>query len=356
MSAYTSAMSPLVIYGAYGYTGRLIVRECLRRNIEPHLAGRNRDRLAELASQTGLPFTVLATDDSSGLDNVLTEARAVLNCAGPFVDTAPGIVEACIRNRAHYLDVTGEIPVFEHCRDRHRQAQDAGICLIPGCGYDIVPTDSLSFFLHARLPSADSLELAVYASGSVSRGTAKTALRQLSEGGRVVENGRMIREALGKRSREVSFENGEHLARSLPFGDVVTAPFAYGFRNVTVYGVLEGRNGRPLPVGGPLVWLASRSWVQGLIRRWIERRPEGPDDETRERGHTELIGLVRDPDGASLRARLVTPEAYTTTQLMAAEIAERALDGIDGAGFKSPAQAFGPDLVIAMPGVKREVL
>ena len=105
--------TPLLIYGANGYTGALIARLAAERGLRPVLAGRSRAGLAAVATPLGLEERVFALEDAAALDAGLAEARVVLHCAGPFAHTARRMADACFRTHTHYLDITGEIAVFE---------------------------------------------------------------------------------------------------------------------------------------------------------------------------------------------------------------------------------------------------
>lgn len=148
----------LLIYGTYGYTGELIARQAVAEGRSPVLSGRNASKVAALAQTLGLdarPFDL----DADTLAGQLTDIDVVLHCAGPFIDTAPAMVDACIATGTHYLDITGEIEVFEHIFARHATAREAGAVLCPGAGFDVVPTDCLAAALAEELPDATSLAL-----------------------------------------------------------------------------------------------------------------------------------------------------------------------------------------------------
>ena len=173
-----------LIYGANGYTGRLIAEEAVRRGLKPVLAGRNVEALTPLAARLGLPVRAFALDDAAALRAGLTGVGLVLHCAGPFSATAGPMLEACLDIGAHYLDITGEIDVFAHCHAQHARAQARGIVVLPGAGFDVVPTDCLAAALKRALPDATSLVLAFVGGGGPSPGTAKTGVEGLGKGGR----------------------------------------------------------------------------------------------------------------------------------------------------------------------------
>ncbi len=108
-------MSRLMIYGANGYTGRLIAAEAARRGMKPILAGRDRDALDALAEPFKLTRRVFGLDDPATIARQFEDVSIVLNCAGPFSRTCEPLLEACLAHKAHYLDITGEIDVFARC-------------------------------------------------------------------------------------------------------------------------------------------------------------------------------------------------------------------------------------------------
>src|SRR6266550_6648973 len=144
-----------MIYGANGYTGQLIAELANNHGEKPILAGRNAAKVRALAEKLGLPWRAFALDRPD-----LRDIELVLHCAGPFSATSRPMVDACLLARAHYLDITGEIDVFESVLGRDEEARQRGIVLLPGAGFDVVPSDCLAALLKQRLPSATKLELA----------------------------------------------------------------------------------------------------------------------------------------------------------------------------------------------------
>ncbi|HEV7923072.1 MAG TPA: saccharopine dehydrogenase NADP-binding domain-containing protein, partial [Thermoanaerobaculia bacterium] len=141
-----------MIYGANGYTGELIAREAARRGERPILAGRDRTAVEALAKELGLQWRAFPLDAPD-----LRDIQLVLHCAGPFMYTSAPMVRACLDAGAHYLDITGEIVVFEAVMRKDGEAKQRGVTLLPGVGFDVVPTDCLAAQLAQRLPDADEL-------------------------------------------------------------------------------------------------------------------------------------------------------------------------------------------------------
>ena len=185
-----------MIYGANGYTGSLIAREAVVRGMRPVLAGRNESEISKLAAELDLEFRVFGLDDASVLKESISGMQVILHCAGPFSVTSEPMITACLQAGAHYLDITGEISVFEQAHRLDEQARRADIVLLPGAGFDVVPSDCLAASLVRQLPAATSLQLAFEAGGGPSPGTAKTSVEGLAGGGCIRRDGKLQKVAL----------------------------------------------------------------------------------------------------------------------------------------------------------------
>jgi short subunit dehydrogenase-like uncharacterized protein len=348
--------APFLIYGASGYTGELIAREAASRGQRPILAGRSPETISPLAAELGLEARVFGLDDARALDRGLLGVALVLHCAGPFSRTSRPMVDACLRARAAYLDITGEIEVFEGLFARDAEARRAGVLLLPGVGFDVVPSDGLAAHLKRRLPTATRLTLAFKAVGRPSRGTATTAVLNLHRGDMVRRAGRLIPLAPGARTRSFDFGRGPRPAVGIPWGDTSTAYHSTGIGDVEVYMAAPASVRWGLRLAGPLRGLLRRASVRGWLERRVRAGPPGPSAEQRASGQSIVVGEVEDEQGRRARARLRGPEAYALTVLTALLAAERVLAQPGRAGFATPSLAFGPDFALEVPGVTREDL
>jgi short subunit dehydrogenase-like uncharacterized protein len=349
-------MADWLIYGANGYTGELAAREAARRGLTPILAGRSADAVAALARELGLPFRSFPLDDPAVVRAGLGGVGAVLHCAGPFVRTSAIMVNACLATGAHYLDITGEIPVFEAVLSQQKAdaARRAGVALLPGVGFDVVPSDSLAARLAAALPGATELVLAFAADGgSWSRGTAKTMIESLPHAGAVRRSGKIVPVPLAFDAREIDFGGrlGKRWAMTIPWGDVATAYHTTGIPNIRVYSGAAPGQIRRLRRLRPLLPLAGLGFVKRFLAGRVDRTVTGPGPEVRANARTYLWGEVRDSAGNCVSTTLETPEAYAFTAVSAVAAAERALAGAVSPGAWTPARAFGPDFVAGLPGV-----
>lgn len=344
-----------MIYGANGFTGELAAREARRRGHRPILAGRSGDKVRSLAQELGLESRVFALDDATAVASELFGVRTVLHCAGPFVRTSAPMVQACLGTGAHYLDITGEISVFETILAQGEAAKDAGVALLPGVGFDVVPSDCLAAQLAAQLPDATHLDLAFYSAGSTtSRGTLKTMVESFPHAGAVRRNGRIVPVPLAYDAREIDFgpQVGKRWAMTIPWGDVSTAWWSTGIPNLRVYTGASPKRIAQMRRARPFVRVLGWKPVKRLLVAAIERRPPGPSPELRESGRVYLWGEARNARGQSVEARLSTPEAYRLTAASAVSAVEKVLAGEVSPGAWTPSKAFGPGFVRELEGVE----
>jgi short subunit dehydrogenase-like uncharacterized protein len=343
---------PWLLYGANGYTGELIARHALGRGHRPILGGRS-DAVASLARELGLEHRIFSLEDPVRIEIGLDGMSLVLHCAGPFVTTFRPMAEACLRTRTHYLDITGEIAVFEALVARDAEARAAGTILLPGCGFDVVPSDCLAAHIKRRLPSARRLVLAFDSGGGISRGTAMTALGRIDRGGLVRRGGVLTPVPSAWRTRRIDLGRGPRTAVSLPWGDVATAWHTTGIPDIEVYMAMPRALRLAVVATRALGPLLRRGPVHSVLQAWVRSRPPGPSAERRRRARGYVWAEAEDEARRRVVSRLVTPEGYTLTALAAVAIVERVLAGKAPTGYQTPATAYGPDFVLELPGVAR---
>ena len=346
-------MDNFFIYGAYGYTGRLITEYALRQGFRPVLGGRNASKLKALAEAHDLEYHVLEAEDSEKWDKVLGNVSLVLNCAGPFALTVKHIVPACINHGVHYLDITGEIEVFEFIQSQDEKAKAKNIVLMPGVGFDVVPTDCLSAQLHDKLPSATHLELAFQGTSGVSRGTALSMARRYHNGGTMRVKGKLIEVPFAHEVKTIDFGEQKRLCVSIPWGDVFTAYYSTHIENIKVFTGISPKTLKSLRMYRKFKRLVKTNLVQWGLQKIIKRKIDGPSAIKRATCITHLWGKVTDEStNKSVIAELTTPESYYLTSLTAMESVKRVLKGKCEPGYQTPAMAFGKDFILSFDKVK----
>jgi short subunit dehydrogenase-like uncharacterized protein len=342
--------SPWLLYGANGYTGELIAREAVRRGMRPVLAGRSKEKIGKLAGELGCPSAVFDLDDHTSLVSALDGMGAVLHCAGPFSLTARSMMQACLAKHVHYLDITGEIDVFELAHSVHDKARRAGIVLCPGVGFDVVPTDSLAVVLKHALPDATHLALGFDSASGLSQGTAKTGIESADQGLRVRRDGRIVSMPLAAQTRRVDFGSGERLAVAIPWGDVSTAYYTTGIPNIDVYTATTPKALKSMRRANWFRPLLRQRWIRELAKRGVERRVRPPDKTQRDSNPTFVWGEARNAAGQVKTARLKTANGYSLTVESSLGILGCVLNQSLPSGFATPTMLVGPDFVSQLPG------
>jgi len=318
------------------------------------LAGRNGEALARQSKTSGYPYVAVDSSDLEGLKRLLTPATVIIHCGGPFKHTARTMVDACLATQTHYTDITGEYQVFEMAAGMNQSALDAGIMIMPGTGFDVVPSDCLAVHLKSRLPSATHLQLAFATTApGLSRGTKKSSIEGLGYDGLVRKDGKLTPVPLGKKVMNVDFGAFRINALCIPWGDISTAWRSTGIPNIEVYmGATDSmiRNAR---LSNYVGWLLRIPFVKNFMMKQIDRRPPGPSEERRQKGKSFLWGKVWNASGEERSSRLVTASGYTLTALTAVLIAEKILGGNFKKGYQTPAMAFGADLIMEIAESKR---
>ena len=340
---------PFLIYGSYGYTGQLTVRHAVERGLKPLLSGRDAAKVAAQAASFDLQARPFSLDDPAAAAQALSGISAVLHCAGPFSATARPMLDACLQTGAHYLDITGEIAVFEALAARDGEALAAGITVLPGAGFDVVPSDCLAAYLKSRLPTARRLELAIRGLGGISQGTALTAVESLGQPSLVRRDGRIVPIPAGSHRRMVDFGRGPVEVVSVSWGDVSTAYYTTGIPNIEDFMPFSGWLRQIMPFTSWLKPAPLRKLLAAAVRRFVQP----PDDAQRERGLGLVWGQVTDAAGRQATARLRTPEPYTLTAMTALAAVERVISGRCPPGFQTPARALGADFILEFPGCER---
>lgn len=351
----TATAGRLLVYGATGYTGRLIVARALALGLQPVLAGRDEATLRAQAAPLGLEHRVAALHRPTALDAMLHGMAVVLHAAGPFSHTALPMATACVRNGVHYLDVTGELPVFERLHALHDLAVACGVMLMPGVGFAVVPSDCLAADLAAHVASAQCLRIGLSRGDFVSPGSAQTMVEMIDAGVRVRRAGRIEAVRVGQLHHVFDFGRGPVQCTAISWPDVFTATHTTGIGNVATFAEVSVAEELVYQGGASLAPLLHTP----LAQRWLETQArcahwalQGPT-----RGMRRVIVVeVEDRSRRIRRARISTEDGYHFTAEAAVAAARRVLGGAYRAGFCTPAGVYGPDFVLDCAGVQREDL
>lgn len=345
--------SRCMVYGACGYTGELIVRMCAERGLKPVLAGRSASKLESLAARHDMPARVFQRDDDEALYSTLQDVDVVLRYAGPLSRTSKPMVDACIRTGTRDLDMTGELAVFEACAARDTEARDAGVMVMPGTGFDVVPTDCLAMHLKRRTSSATKLELAFRGGAGMTHGAATTTVEDLSKPTKIRKDGQFVDIRSDSLTRMVDFGRGPSHTMAIPWGDVSTAWHSRQVPDITVHTALPKAIRLAAPARPFVRGLMGSRPIQNVLKPRINGRPAGPADSEHERASSTCWGRVEDPQVSSAEASIRMPEGYTPRALASSNTLERVLKEAAPIGYPIPSSAYGADLIVDIPGNER---
>ncbi|MGL5927581.1 MAG: saccharopine dehydrogenase family protein [Dermatophilaceae bacterium] len=329
----------LLVYGATGYTGRVVVRALVDGGLQPVLAGRRREAVGAVADPLGLDVRAGAVTD---LD--LAGVTVVLNCAGPFSATAAPLARRCVDAGAHYLDLAGEVEEHRALAGLDAAARRAGVLVLPGVGYGIVPSDCLAAHVARRVGEPRSVRVALKTVGGVSRGTAGVVLGSLRRPGVQRSGGNLVPRSAGTARMQVDFGDGDGPTT------VVTNPW-----RADLVASVPGASDYETFMAFPAPVRALMRIPHGGLLRWVAGRlPEGPSDDALARGRSAVWASATGVDGSTATAVVRGPDAYPLSGATALACARRVLAGDTTPGFHTPASAWGPDLVLDVPGLVRE--
>lgn len=346
--------SGFLIYGSTGFVGREITQYAIRRGLQPIISGRNADKVKAQAQDLGLDYRVFELNDPAAMDKALGEVTAVLHCAGPFIHTSKQMAAGCLRTGTHYLDITGEIPVYAALAKLDEKAQNAGVMILPGVGFDIVPSDCLALHLKQRLPTASRLTLAFFNDGpaGLPPGTAQTMVEMAKYGTKIRVDGKLKSAPPGLKTKMVDFGGGPRETVRLSWGDVFMAYYSTGIVNIEDYTAITEEFKKDLRLAEflrPLFFFAS-------FRNRVKRNFSiGSSEAERALTRTIVWGEVEDDQGRKAVSRLIGPEAGVVwTAMNAVFSVEKVLEEKSLPGFQTPGRVFGADFVLEGRSVTRE--
>lgn len=342
-----------LIYGANGYSGKLVVEEALKRGLRPILAGRSESKIKSMAAAYNLDYKIFSLENVPKVVTQLEGIPLVLNCAGPFSKTTKPLIEACLLAQTHYLDITGELEVFEMAKAYDLQAKDNEIIIMPGVGFDVVPTDCMANHLKKKMPNASHLELAFMTlGGGISHGTMATMVEGLGKNGAIRVDGKIEEVQLGHEGKEIDFGVRKNWTMTIPWGDISTAYTSTGIENIKVFTAIPKTTYNLLKAQQLITPLLQINWVKDLIKDYVDENITGPTPEQNKNGLSLVYGKVHNGHEEGVEARMKGPETYYFTAKLAVHLSQKVLETKEKYGYFTPATLFGPDVVLEIEGVE----
>lgn len=341
----------LLIYGANGYTGKLVVQQALAKGLKPTIAGRNGESISKMATEFGLPYLVFSLDNIDEIARHLNPFSVVLHCAGPFSETARPMIEACLISQTHYLDITGEIAILDWTFQKNTEAISKNIMLMCGVGFDLVPTDCVANKLKNLMPDATHLEIAFFMKGgSISHGTMTTMANNLGNTSYERINEKLVPKPLAHKGKTVDFKIDKKFCISIPWGDLYSAYVSTQIPNITTYSAASKSTYYILKLQFILNPVLKSKWFKNIFKKYIDKNITGPTPEQNKNGRSYVYGAAANALGNRIETVLECAESYQITAIAAVHIAQKVLAGNSKSGYQTPASCYGADLILEMEG------
>ncbi len=344
-----------MIYGANGYSGRLIAEQAVKQGLKPVLAGRNGAKLKALAASLACEACIFDLDNPEAMAVQLQDMDLLLNCAGPFQDTVRPLVTACLRTQTHYLDLSGELEVFEYCKSRDADAKQRGIILCPGVAFDVVPTESIALKLKQLLPDATELKLGFDGKMALSPGSTITLLGGIGNPDislHMLRHDGALVKARAPRIEELAFESGgeKQKAMSLTWADLNAAFYSTAIPDIAVFIRATPINRLSFGYMNLMSGVFRIPMVQRMARMLVRSAVHGPSATEMEQSTMRVFGEASNAAGVVKRVYLRVPHGYKFTCLSALAFVDLCLQQEGKSGYMTPAQLAGPDFVQTIAG------
>jgi short subunit dehydrogenase-like uncharacterized protein len=322
-------MAPLIIYGATGYTGRIASEHAKSLDLDFLVAGRTEQKLKNLASLLDVPYSVFDVTQAGLIDSVLNGASVLLNCAGPFIHTTKPLMDACIRNKVHYLDIAAELESYQQAQKLDEDAMNANVMLLPGCGGSVAMLGCLASHLVEHVRNPIKIDIALHVAGAMSRGSAISAAENITGECLQLVNGTLVGQDVNQ-TVDFDFDDGNGPVTSFPvtLPDLLTIQRSTNVSNIRTYVHASG---------------------DSFPTRDLASLPEGPTASQREAAPYHAAVTVTSEDGGTRSAALHTINGYTLTSVASVQAAKRVLAHQAKPGFQTPAGIFGKDFVLTLP-------
>lgn len=345
--------SDWMLYGCYGYSGKLILEEAVKKGLRPVIAGRSEEKTRELASRYSLPYKVFDLDRPNVIEENIAGCKMVFNAAGPFTSTCIPMLKACLNQKVHNLSLAGEIPILEELHGYHDQAREQGIVLAVGLGFDVIPTDALAAKVKEQMPDATHLVIGLDGPNDMSRGSMKEFFEQIGEQPFWTRsNGKLV--ASKPETTYMDFGAGRKLASSIAWGDIASAYHSTGIPNIEVYAAVSRSDWLTIKLLSALGFLFKSKAVQNLANKAIDLLMTGPDEEKREQAMTCLFAEATNASGKKVKITMTTPSGYKITYLGAVHAIQHMLEQPPSeGGYFTPAQLLGYESITDIEGVSK---
>ena len=321
----------MLIYGAAGYTGKIIAARAKELGLDFEIAGREQDKIQDLSSELEVAYHVFTVEDENGWKTALADKKVLINAAGPFKFTAVQAMTACLRSGVHYLDISAELDTYQLAESMDMKAKEANIQLIAGAGL-FVSYDALAVYVAGKVTNPQKLSVGFRHFGGFSRGSVISS-KNIADLGILIRKDNEIIVNPHAGPKVFRFVDRKEECLPTPLGGIVLSYRSTKIPNIEEFFSLK------LPAAG-------------LPDLNPETLPDGPTAEERGAGRNGLAAEVVGENGELFRAAVDAPSGYTLTPLSVVAVANRILNNDFKIGYQSPGSAYGISILSDIPDTR----
>lgn len=341
-----------MIYGAYGFTGSKLAKLAADSGMKPIIAGRDALKTKRLALSLGLEFEVFNLEDDSHIESKLKDIDLLYNLAGPYCKTAPTLVEACLRTKTHYMDLTGDIEIYDFLYSLDDVAKDNGVLIMPGVGFNIVATECVAAHTVKKLPECDSLDIVMATRAKPSKGTFKQMIALLPRGGFEIKDNTLEPSEIKKTDIEVKYPDKKRTSFLIPIGELIACHKSMKIANIRTHYALSATWAAMADTMIDIITkFSSKSYGKKVLSSFADSYAKGPSEESMLEDKSYVYARASTELGLYAETMIKTPEPYYFTVQIAIIAIQKVLDG-DYAGALTPVEAFGSSFVFEVEGVE----
>ncbi len=345
--------SKWMIYGAYGFTGEWLAKQAVAQQMNPIIAGRDALKTKRLAIKLGLEFRTFSIEDDKTIEANLKDIDLLYNLAGPYCKSAPTLVEACLRTKTHYMDLTGDLEIYDFLYSLDRVAKESGILIMPGVGFNIIATECVAAHTAQKLSHCDTLDIVMATQAKPSKGTFKQMIALLPKGGYEIKDSSLHQCKIEKSDIIVNFPHKKRTAFKIPIGELVACYKSMEIPNIRVYYALSSFWAS---LAESMLYSFSKfygkRYGKKLLSGIASTYAKGPSENSMLHDKAFVYAKASSSkDGVYAETMIKTPEPYLFTVLIALKAITKVLDS-NYKGAMTPLEAFGSSFVFDVEGVE----
>lgn len=348
MSEVTVKTVSVIIYGAYGAVGQLLIEAFLKKGIYPLLAGRNKRKLEALANKNNLPYLCFELYNIRTLEPHLKQAEIFINCAGSLIKTPEPVIRSAMLANCHYLDIGGQYHTAQTAFSLQEEAQQHNAVIVTGLGAELTPTSCLAACLQHHLKNITTLEIAYDIPNKFTTGSYHSTVQRLKSGCKAIINGQLISTDYRSRAQKISFNYRPKQVMQVNTGDLFTAQHDSNSQNITAFYAISNRARPAIKLLNWIPKLVQLDPLHRLMAQFFTKR-----SSTDHLGTCHFWAQAKNTNGQMMTVQVSTPDIYQLTSHTVSYFANYLLKHERSGGVYTPAQLMTWNVIENITGCSK---